>query len=205
MSKKTDETKIRILEGAFKLFLKQSYETVTVPDLEQAIGFTRGAIFYHYPSKEDLYKAVVDYYIIRIHNQDFEFKYPLGCTSLKEFIHHYVNGVETVIKKSQQIGIENIHKEYYSFIFDAVHHYVGLEEKLNDTFAREMDFWKHIVQKAYDNKEIRQDVNVNDVAQHFRYIYSGLLVETSLKKGIDPKELLDLYLAYYNKIKTSET
>ena len=47
----------KILEGAFRLFLNADYEGASTSDLEAEIGLTRGAIYYSYKSKEELFKA----------------------------------------------------------------------------------------------------------------------------------------------------
>lgn len=54
----------RILKPAFKLFLTYNYEAVTTTKLEEETGLTRGAIFFKHKTKEALFKAVIDNYII---------------------------------------------------------------------------------------------------------------------------------------------
>ncbi len=55
------ETRKKILLAAVRLFARQGYHKTTIADLAQAIGLTTGAVFYHFPSKEDLLDAVVQW------------------------------------------------------------------------------------------------------------------------------------------------
>jgi len=45
--KKDTRTLDKILWECFKLFLHKGYKEVTIPDIENAIGMTRGAVFYY--------------------------------------------------------------------------------------------------------------------------------------------------------------
>jgi TetR/AcrR family transcriptional regulator, transcriptional repressor of aconitase len=49
-----------ILEGARRCFAGHGYEEATVIRLEEATGRSRGAIFHHFPTKLDLFLAVLE-------------------------------------------------------------------------------------------------------------------------------------------------
>ena len=49
-----------ILEGARRCFAGHGYEEATVVRLEEATGRSRGAIFHHFPTKLDLFLAVLE-------------------------------------------------------------------------------------------------------------------------------------------------
>lgn len=55
------ETRTRILRETVRLFARQGYHKTTIADLTQAVQLTSGAIFYHFPSKEALLEAVIDW------------------------------------------------------------------------------------------------------------------------------------------------
>ena len=50
-----------ILEGARRCFAAHGYEEATVVRLEEATGRSRGAIFHHFPTKLDLFLAVLEH------------------------------------------------------------------------------------------------------------------------------------------------
>jgi AcrR family transcriptional regulator len=51
----------KILMAATKLFARQGYHKTTITDIAQAVNLTSGAVFHHFPSKEALLEAVVDW------------------------------------------------------------------------------------------------------------------------------------------------
>ena len=50
----------QILDGARRCFARSGYERATVRRLEQEIGLSRGAIFNYFPTKWELFHAVVE-------------------------------------------------------------------------------------------------------------------------------------------------
>jgi AcrR family transcriptional regulator len=52
-------TRERLIEGAARAFYKLGYGTATTADIVAESGTTRGALYFHFPSKEDLARAVI--------------------------------------------------------------------------------------------------------------------------------------------------
>lgn len=53
------DTKDDILEAATKLFLQRSYDAVSIKDITEAVGVTKGALYHHFSSKEELFSEVI--------------------------------------------------------------------------------------------------------------------------------------------------
>jgi len=54
-----NETVARILSSAEELFLERNYADVTVSQVAEAAGLTKGAVYHYFPSKEKLYLAML--------------------------------------------------------------------------------------------------------------------------------------------------
>ena len=65
--------KAEIYKNAFRLFLQDNYEKVTVVKLEKAIGLSCRGIYHHTKDKLGLFKAVVDTYIFEPHKVENKF------------------------------------------------------------------------------------------------------------------------------------
>jgi len=59
--KRAEETYIQIVQAGLRLFARQGYHKTTITDLAQAIGLTSGAVLHHFPTKEAILDAVVDW------------------------------------------------------------------------------------------------------------------------------------------------
>ena len=56
--KKTLETRDRILDAAEDVFNECGYSNTTLNEIAEAAGLTRGAIYWHFKNKEDLFQAM---------------------------------------------------------------------------------------------------------------------------------------------------
>ena len=57
---RTKETQARILDAAQALFADQGFEKTQLEEVAARAGYTRGAIYAHYSSKEDLFLALME-------------------------------------------------------------------------------------------------------------------------------------------------
>ena len=58
---KSLRTRRRILEAAMELFAERGYHASSNADVAEAAGLTRGAMLYHFPTREDLVEAAIDH------------------------------------------------------------------------------------------------------------------------------------------------
>jgi len=61
---RTEETQSRILDAAGALFSEQGFEKTQLEEVAARAGFTRGAIYAHYASKEDLFLALMEHRVL---------------------------------------------------------------------------------------------------------------------------------------------
>lgn len=57
---RTEDTKVKLLDAAQALFSEYGFESTQLEQVAARAGFTRGAIYAHYPSKEDLFLDLLD-------------------------------------------------------------------------------------------------------------------------------------------------
>jgi len=59
--KNPEETKSLILDKSLQLFIEKGYEHTSIQDILNTLGgLSKGAIYYHFKSKEDIFKGVCD-------------------------------------------------------------------------------------------------------------------------------------------------
>lgn len=57
---RAEETRRRILEAAQETFASQGYQATSVSEICQRAGVTKGAFFYHFPTKHALFLALLE-------------------------------------------------------------------------------------------------------------------------------------------------
>ena len=164
-----NETRDYIIEKAYGLFLNKSYEAVSISDLSNAIGLTKGAIYHHFRSKEDIFMAVIDKYLI-IDQIDID---PNGIT-FREFIELCIQKAEGIIKQVLSTTQNYIPIDFLSLIIDALRHYPGFTEKKNDLVKSDLDNIKEMLDRAAASGEIRSDINTTVMAEIFFTLNIGV-------------------------------
>lgn len=196
---------MKVLEGAFRLFLNSSYDGVSTSDIEKEIGMTRGAIYYTYKSKLELFWGVIDHFVL--HKQDIYHK--TGFTlraakwiSLKEYIETYVHGARNTIESMEAYvnNDNNGYGGYFNLLYQARRLYPDFDQKIYDTFFKEYSFIKAVVQNAIETKEIKP-LDADIVAHHFRYIFIGYAFEESFHGNFSADNVKNLLMNYYALLK----
>lgn len=59
-NKYPEETRNRILDASLKLFLEKGYDHTTIQDIVDHLDVTKGAVYHHFKSKEDILSAALE-------------------------------------------------------------------------------------------------------------------------------------------------
>jgi len=62
MAAKRAQTPDRLAESAFQLFARQGFKKVNLDQVAREAGVTKGSLYWHYKSKDDLVKAACNHY-----------------------------------------------------------------------------------------------------------------------------------------------
>ena len=195
--------KAEIYKNAFRLFLQDNYEKVTVVKLEKAIGLSCRGIYHHTKDKLGLFKAVVDTYIFEPHNVENKFVFAEDI-SLRDFLQSYIEGVEkTMDYLSNELGVDRKEcaKCYFQFLFQAYKYYPGFAEKMDTIFEKDHQAWRKVIDRAMASGEIRTDIAPEEVVDMFRMAYLGLSYTQAFTTGLDAKRLKRQFDAVYKLLK----
>lgn len=192
-------TKERITEEAFKLFLNNNFEKVSISDIENATGKTRGAIFYFFKNKEEIFIEVIDTYLIEVQNPYQKFSFDTNM-SLNQFINIYINGINTTMSKMLSISVVNIYKQYFSLYLQASRIYPNFSEIMTQNSIKEIKLWEKVIKRAIETKEIKK-IDTRHYATLFRSCFLGLAFDRCLSYGINTEELNAIYQTIYSQLK----
>ena len=53
-------TRERILDVASELFVEQGYDGTSLREIAERLGFTKAALYYHFPSKDEILRALLE-------------------------------------------------------------------------------------------------------------------------------------------------
>jgi len=199
--KRSEDTKELILKTAYNLFLYNNYEAVTINSIIKATGLTKGGIYYYFSSKEEIFKAVVNIYMID--NRNIILK---EHSNLKELIQ---DTIDSARKKITKMVIENkeykdeIPINYLSLMLTAFRYYPGFGKIGRDFINGMTEVWKKSIGKAIDDGEVRSEIDIESTSANFLQISSGI-VENMIMGGsmIYALDMMERqYWGLYNCIK----
>ncbi|HEX3007692.1 MAG TPA: TetR/AcrR family transcriptional regulator [Bacteroidales bacterium] len=190
------DTREYIIVEAFKLFLAKSYEAVSISDISNAIGLTKGALYHHFVNKEELFKAVIDKHL-SIVPINFD---PRNCT-LPEFNKKCIAHAEAILRKLFIDSAEFIPIDYVSLIADSFRHYQGFASEKVKMMNEERERIQTMLNNAIKRNEIRDDINVEAISQIYVSNMLGMAGPFIEKKPVESiLETLRLQLDEFYKL-----
>jgi len=163
------DSKNYIIDEAYKLFLNKSYEAVSISDISKAVGMTKGALYHHFLNKEELFRAVIDkYLVIDFLDEDAEYD------SLAHYIDSAMENARKIVLNTFRDRTGFVPLNYLSLLIDAMRHYKGYEMGSQQFFSLQIEMIKKKVREAMERKEIRNDLDSEITAINLFSIILGL-------------------------------
>lgn len=196
--------KEHLFRAAFKMFLSKPYDAVSITDIEEASGMTRGAITYYGKNKLGLFHEVVKHYLVK--KQDLKQKMSFAnADSLESFIDAYVAGCRKTLDGFKDIdeNVQNASSAYMGLILQICKFFPDLHEEYLKNRNQELLLWIDCIQKAIKNKEIKPDVDIVATAKCFMDIFYGQSYLDSLSMGLNTVELRMQMMNIYKLLKSN--
>ncbi len=176
-AKESLTTKEQLLQTAMELMLAKGFTAVTVDEICEKTGVTKGGFFHYFESKEDLGKSALEYYwqlrVQTIKEMPFNnIKDPL------KRLHGLLDSFSAAVKnplvpKSCLIG--NFSQELSAT-------YPGIRTLCEQKFSMFADMLKQILDEAKKMYAPRLRLDTRSLAEHFVAIFQGALILSKAKQ-----------------------
>ncbi len=114
-------TREQVLNAAFDCFFEMGYERSSLEEIARRAKVTRGAIYWHYEGKSDLYRAVVEMVLVHGDVSKFADRLPADMS--------LVERLEEVFFKALDLN------PYVDFVFRAIN-FAASHDDFTDVFSR---------------------------------------------------------------------
>lgn len=158
-------TKEKILEEAFKLFLKKGYSEVSISVVQEELGIGRATLYYYFKSKEDLFKTVIDHYIIKYMESSLQIEPDATVADMIESRIRLIIAQRDILLQSNNPNLTFFNLTSIKFI--ALLKYEDYRKKLEVFRNKTIELWKMAINNSIRNKEIKEDVNVDVLSEMF--------------------------------------
>ena len=172
----SQETANRILTQAMRIFLAKGYHGTSIEDITRAAKLTKGALYWHFRSKEDLLKRIVE---------EYEKRFLDGMIQA-------VNEVKgNILDKIEKYFRYNAAFAYYNrelcVSFDTLaaelvgaHH--GIETEFRRVYRKYQKFLSYLIVQGKKEKVFKKEMDEDLSALVIIAFHVGILLQWSMNK-----------------------
>lgn len=168
-------TKEQILNAALDCFFEKGYEATSLEEIATRANVTRGAIYWHFSDKNDLYRAVIH---LTMEKGD-----------VAAFAHSLPSNMSTKERLEEVFWLAINENRYVDFVFKTMSYIVGRPE-FDDIFQDLRDVKRNLLH--YFNEEIRIHLAVNhiegkraeDYSMGLYLLFEGMFLTKNIPIGI---------------------
>ena len=169
---KGEELKQQIIETAWGLFWEKGYEKMTVNDIIEAVGTSKGGFYYHFSAKEDLLNALYSVfdreYKKLYENMDKALPSLVQLKLLSQYVSYFIEG--------------NVSSDLLAALYQS-----QLVKKCQECFLSPDRYYirlvKKIIAEGQEKEEIRRDISVEDLSHHVLVLERGIIMDWCVQNG----------------------
>lgn len=198
------DTKKHILNVSFNLFLQKSFKEVTMKEIVEKTGMSKGAFYHYFESKEQLFLEIINNALSTLLDIDYS---RFSKDSLYQFYHDYIassNNIRSSLLQNRRDMDNGLVLNHYSLFFEALRFFPSFRKKVLEYSQIELKAWMEIVQFARNKGEITSPMNDEQIASMFIYATDGLGMRNIMigRKENTRESLLELWDSFYKELKT---
>ncbi len=163
-------TENRILQQAVRLFLEKGYHGTSIDEITRAAGLTKGALYWHFKSKEDLLQRIVSQYEKNAIDGMIQTVEKVEGGVVEKFMEHTrFNSAFAVRNRELCISFTTLAAELVG-----AHH--PIEAEIRRIYGKYRDFLAGLVKEGKRQKVFKKDLDPELVALSLLAFFDGVLL-----------------------------
>lgn len=179
-----NKTKKLIFDASIKTFSRKGFHKSTMDEIAETAGVVKGTLYYHFKSKEDIFKFIIDEGIKLVEDE------------VKDRTRHLLNPVDKLRTVCQvQLELVMNYLEFFKTILGQMWGDEDRQRQLRDAFAKYFKIIEGYLREAADKGYIA-DGNIEIVAYNFFGVMTSSVVYSLIHKNIDIDEFADTFIEF---------
>lgn len=170
------DTKEHILKTSLLLFLQKSYRDVTMSEIVQKTGLSKGAFYHYFASKEALFKEIASMFLTMGGINYIGF----NKNSLQSFYLEYIDSVNNSMLEMNRMVTEtdsqSFNLNFFLILFEAAGRFPEFLEMELEFHKKDMKAWTNVISASRQNGEISSDSSDEEIANLFLYCSDGVFI-----------------------------
>lgn len=165
------KTRSRLLESALDVFSEKSFSDVTLSEIAERVGMTKGALYWHFKNKSDLLSKLIGEICL---DSEMEFAEKFGePKTLAELRDYYKKKLVPPSRNDKFMKINAIMLRRFEWPEDVRSYVFSL---LKDQITREKKMINDILLRSRQEGIIRQDIEADEVSSAITSVFYGLFI-----------------------------
>jgi AcrR family transcriptional regulator len=184
----SQETANRILDQAMRIFLQKGYHGTSIDDITKAARLTKGSLYWHFKSKEDLLKRIIN---------EYERGFLNGMIhAVGEVKGGVLDKFEKYIRFNSAFAYHN--RELCVSFETLAGELIGAHDRVEPEFRRIYKkyqiFLSDLIKQGKKDKIFRKELDTDLSALAFMAFHYGVLVQWSINRNkIDGEEFVKTF------------
>jgi len=200
---KMNDSKEHILSVSLNLFLQKNFKEVTMKEIVEKTGLSKGAFYHYFNSKEQVFEEVINHFYTDFIITDYS---KFSQSSLVQFYTDYLNEKKEKFDASNiKGGVENrvFTSNHYFLMFDAMKMLPDFKELRMLQQKNELKAWTKIVDTAKKSGEIKSKMENEQIVKLFIYSAKGIGLHCIMDDKYDDsrKEIRKIWDALYKELR----
>ena len=174
MARKTKEealrTKQKLLDSALEIMSERTYASISMTEIAERIGYSKGAIYWHFRNKHDILISLVGYVCTR-YEQELE-KIAKG-ESLNGLRHYFMEKLSMPLHNATFIKLHKLLSHRSEWPRDVDEKVIDM---LVERISREREAVENLFRRMQKEGKIKESINVNEAAGLISAILHGIFI-----------------------------
>ncbi len=197
-------SKEHIMRTSLLLFLKKSYREVTMKEIVEKTGMSKGAFYHYFTGKEELFKEIVHMFF-KMGAMDYS---GFDRSTLQGFYRQYVEQIGCSFRKIAEL-VGHAEEEqptlnFFLILFEAVGRFPEFLKIEREQYEREVSTWEEVIGHGRQTGEIKPHAEDRQIADLFLYCTDGVFIRyiNSDKNSRYEDDLLKAFDVIYENLKS---
>jgi AcrR family transcriptional regulator len=171
------DTAHRILIEAMRIFLGKGYHGTSIDDITRAAGVTKGALYWHFKSKEDLLRKIIE---------EFEKKFLDGLIqSVKEVQGTTVDKIEKYFRYNAAFSFYNreLCVSFTTLAAELVGAHHGTEPEFRRIYKKYQKFLSRLILQGKKEKVFKKEMDPDLAALIIIAFHDGILIRWFMNRN----------------------
>lgn len=187
--KKSEATRLTILQKAFELIYTQGYQTTSIDDILASTNVTKGAFYYHFKNKDEMGLAIINELM-----KPLSAGFPEAMEADEDPLNAIYNMVYGLLMENQFLKVE-YGCPAANFTQEMTPWNAGFSKMLNELTSQWMKVMAAAITKGKEKGYVRKEVNAQQVTLFVMSGYWGVRNFGKLENSRKP------YTAYLKQLK----